>query len=449
MTGNKTIGISDISIYIPRAKLELDVLIRERSAANPRMARHLDRAMRVTGQRAIRFPDVWEDSATMAAQAAYGMLKVRDPLSLSSLRHLVVGTESGLDHSKPLSAFVQGMLQRAGIEIPESLASFQVQHACAGATLSLISVGGLLAMSNHSAESGLVIATDLARYEAETTAEITQGAGAVAMLVEAAPRLLELDLSAVGLCSRDVDDFFRPLGSTVAQVKGRYSIDMYLSNLDDAFLDHARRIGKLPSEILESTDFFVLHTPFRNMPESAMRMLLQRHLNLEQSQVRQFLEPRGFYRAVEPLSQIGNIYSGSMYVSLASLLSDRYGELGHRIIGKRILLASYGSGNTMIVLSARIAEGAPEVIRSWDFEEILRSARPSDFSQYQRWIEGVSDRTTYENLLKDVAVPPESFYLSGIREDGYREYAYAADVRNWISEREAPVDLRRPVPILR
>jgi hydroxymethylglutaryl-CoA synthase len=362
---------------------------------------------------------------------------------------LVVGTESGLDHSKPLSAFVQGMLQRAGIEIPESLASFQVQHACAGATLSLISVGGLLAMSNHSAESGLVIATDLARYEAETTAEITQGAGAVAMLVEAAPRLLELDLSAVGLCSRDVDDFFRPLGSTVAQVKGRYSIDMYLSNLDDAFLDHARRIGKLPSEILESTDFFVLHTPFRNMPESAMRMLLQRHLNLEQSQVRQFLEPRGFYRAVEPLSQIGNIYSGSMYVSLASLLSDRYGELGHRIIGKRILLASYGSGNTMIVLSARIAEGAPEVIRSWDFEEILRSARPSDFSQYQRWIEGVSDRTTYENLLKDVAVPPESFYLSGIREDGYREYAYAADVRNWISEREAPVDLRRPVPILR
>jgi hydroxymethylglutaryl-CoA synthase len=446
MRGNKKIGISDINIYIPLSKLELDVLIRYRSERNPRLARHLDRALRVTGQKTIRFTEVWEDSA---AQAAYGLLKGKDPLTLANLRHLAVGTESGLDHSKPLSAFVQGMLQRSGLEIPESLSSFQVQHACAGATLSLLSVGSLLGASNRPAESGLVIATDIAHYETETTAEVTQGAGSVALLVETAPRLLELDLSTIGMCSRDVDDFFRPLGSATAKVKGRYSMELYWANLEDAFLDHAQRIGETPSEVLESTDFFVLHTPFRNMPESAMNVLLQRHLNLEEQQIRTFLDRRGFYRGVDPLARVGNIYSGSMYFFLASLLNDRFKEMGEKIAGKRMLLASYGSGNTMIVYSARIAEEAPEVIRRWDFDRVFRSARAADICEYLRWTESVHDRSAYENLLKDVAVPPESFYLSGIREDGYREYAFAADLTDWISQREAPVDMRRRVPILR
>jgi hydroxymethylglutaryl-CoA synthase len=138
-----------------------------------------------------------------------------------------------------------------------------------------------------------------------------------------------------------------------------------------------------------------------------------------------------------------------MYFFLASLLYDRYRELKENIVGKRMLLASYGSGNTMIVISAKVAEGAPEVIRNWNFDEIFRATRQADFSEYLRWTEGPHDRNTYEMMLKDVAVPPETFYLSGIREDGYREYAYSADVRDWISERETPVDLRRRVSVLR
>jgi hydroxymethylglutaryl-CoA synthase len=271
----------------------------------------------------------------------------------------------------------------------------------------------------------------------------------VALLIETDPRLLELDLSTIGFCSRDVDDFFRPLGSDTAKVKGRYSMEQYWANLETAFLDHAQRIGELPSEALEATDFFVLHTPFRNMPESAMNVLLQRHLNLDDEQIRGFLEKRGFYTGVDPLARVGNIYSGSMYFFLASLLNDRFKEMGEKIVGKRMLLGSYGSGNTMIVYSARVAEGAPEVIRNWDFDRIFRNAQDADFADYQRWAQGLHSRDEYENLLKDVAVPPESFYLSGIREDGYREYAFAADVRDWISQREAPVDMRRRVPVLR
>jgi hydroxymethylglutaryl-CoA synthase len=444
----RTVGISDIGIHIPGNRMPLQTLVEARSKANPKLARHLERALRVTGQRAIRYPSLWEDTATMAAQAASGMLRYANPVTLPNLRHLVVGTETGVDHSKPVSAYVQGMLQRSGLEVPETLSSFQVQHACAGATLSLISVAGLLGVGERSAESGLVIASDIARYQVASTAEVTQGAGSVALLVETSPRLVELDLSTMGYCSRDVDDFFRPLGSHVARVKGSYSMELYVDSLNRALLDHGRRAGELPAEVLESTDFFVLHTPFRNMPEVAMQKMLALHLGLEEGGARRFLESRGFYAGADVLAEVGNLYSGSMYLFLAGLLRDRYRELGERIVGKRLLLASYGSGNTMIVIAGRVAGAAPDVIRHWDLERVLKEAQEATMQEYDLWSSGPYAGEEFEKLLEHAKVPPESFYLSGIREDGYREYRYSARLRDWLPQREASVDLHRSVPVL-
>jgi len=442
------VGISDIQIHIPESRLDLAVLVKNRSAAEPRLGRHLERAIRTTGQRAIRFPHLWEDTATMAAQAAQALLRRAGAMTLSNLRHLVVGTETTVDQSKPVSAYVQGMLQRSGLEVPQSLSSFQVQHACAAATMSLISVGSMLALGNRGTESGVVIASDIARYPTKTTAEVTQGAGAAALLLQSSPRLLELDLVNLGYCSRDVDDFFRPVGSHLAQVKGRYSMDCYMENLNAAFLDHCQRIGETPAAVLEAADFFVLHTPFRTMPEMAMQDLLKRHLNMEPESVRSFLEPRGFYESVDPLSDFGNLYSGSMYVFLASTLRNRYGALGEGIVGRRVLLASYGSGNTMIVYEGRVAAQAPEVIKAWDWDRLRGSAREATMEEYEQWAAGPYGREGLERLLPGTSVPSESFYLSGIREDGYREYKYAAAAGDWLPEREAPVDLHRRVTVL-
>jgi hydroxymethylglutaryl-CoA synthase len=445
----RKVGISDIQLHIPQPKLDLEVLVKNRARAEPRLGRHLERAIKVTGQRAIRFPQVWEDTATMAAQAVHRLLERSSPVVLPNLRHLVVGTETTVDQSKPVSAYVQGMLQRSGLEVPQRLSSFQVQHACAGATMSLVSAGSMMALGNRAAESGLVIASDIARYQTATTAEVTQGAGAVALLLETSPRLLELELVNLGYCSRDVDDFFRPVGSHLAQVRGRYSMDCYLASLNEAFLDHCQRVGELPADVLESTNFFVLHTPFRNMPEIAMQDLLKRHLHMDSDASRPYLEEKGFYHGVDPLSDVGNLYSGSMYMFLVSLLHDRYRVMGEAIVGKRLMLASYGSGNTMIVYTARVAEGAPEVIKAWDFDSLFTSARESTMEEYEVWAGGPYERAELEELLEGSSIPAETYYLSGIREDGYREYKYAAAVRDWIPEREASVDLRRSVPVLR
>jgi len=122
----ETVGISDISIYIPAPAMDLETLVERRVKLNPRLERHLERACRVTGQKLIRFPEIWEDCATLAATAAYRLLTAHPGMDLKSIRHLAVGTETGVDHAKPVSAYVQGMLQRAGLDLPSTLSSFQI-----------------------------------------------------------------------------------------------------------------------------------------------------------------------------------------------------------------------------------------------------------------------------------------------------------------------------------
>jgi len=317
------------------------------------------------------------------------------------------------------------MLQRSGIPVPNKISTFQVQHACAGGALAAVSVLGLLALSNRPNEIGLIACSDVARYREASTAEVTQGAGAASLLVEKDPRLIQLDLSNMGFSSENVDDFFRPLGSTVASVKGIYSVQCYISSLTRAFLDHCERRASNPVDTIQDTDYFVLHTPFRNMPLRAMMKLLGIHLGLSKEEAERFLRDHAFLQGIDPIAQVGNTYTASIFMSLAFLLNEQYRLIGNEIVGKRILLASYGSGNTMAVISAVVAESAPDVVRRWNIGAMLRNARPVDMLEYERWIEAPYGRERYAELLSTVeTIPSASYYLQTIREDGYREYGF-------------------------
>jgi len=423
---NSAVGIGDLAVYIPQPCMPLETLVAYRVNGDAKMERRLRRAVESTGQRSMRYPQIWEDNATLAAQASHQLLNQNPELPLEKLRYIAVGTETSVDLSKPVSAYVEGMLQTAGHPVPDSISTFQVQHACAGGTISIMSVGALLCASAREGESGMVICSDIARYESATTAEITQGAGAVAMLVETNPRLVELDISTQGYCSRDVDDFFRPLGSVTAKVKGGYSVQCYHESLDAAFRDHCARTGESPREALEETDMFVLHIPFQKMAWIAIHRLLSEHLQLPSEQIETFLNERGFAAATEPAAYVGNIYSGAAYLSLAFYLKDRFDTLGDDIVGKRILLASYGSGNTMSVIRGRVAAGAPGVIRNWNLDTLFTRTCKESFDTYEQWLNAPLEVEDYNRIVKreSDAIPSGSFYLAGIRNDGYREYSF-------------------------
>jgi hydroxymethylglutaryl-CoA synthase len=419
-----TVGISDLEIFVPNPVMDLETLVKLRSKQNPQLERRLFRALDTTGQKAMRYPELWQDSATLSSHAAHRILSRADRSVLPGLRYLAVGTETSVDHSKPISAYVEGMLQHAGIEVPESISTFQVQHACAGGTISMLSVGALLQASSRTGESGIVICSDVARYDAPSTAEITQGAGAVAMLIQSNPALIELDISTQGYASRDVDDFFRPLGSVTARVKGGYSVQCYHDAFEAAFLDHCQRIGEQPGDALLATDMFVVHVPFYRMAITALQRLVTKHTSITSEDFPDFMEERGFLQGIEPATRIGNIYSGATYMSLMFLLADRYRTFADDIVGKRLLIGSYGSGNTMTVIGGRVAAGAPEVIRGWDLDSIWRAEERHDFSHYEQWMEAPYTGQRYRELMADAIVPDNSYYLSDIRDDGYREYRF-------------------------
>jgi len=420
---NVSVGISDVGIYLPTPLMDLETLFARRIKEAPGLERRLRRAIDSTGQKSIRFPQPWEDSASIAAQSAYGLLK-RHPEMLPGLRYLATGTESSVDQSKPMAAYVEGMLQTAGLDVPETLMTFQAQHACAGGTIAILGIAGLLAMSPERSESGLVISSDIARYDAPSTAEITQGAGAISVLVENNPRLMELDLDTQGLCSRDVDDFFRPNGSVTAKVKGGYSIQCYNEALDVAFHDHCSRRGQTPAEVLHTTDMFIFHVPFKMMALTAFQRLVSHNIGIHGEELQKFVSDRGFEESLEPNTVVGNLYTASTLLALVFLLRERYEKFGKEIVGKTFMLGSYGSGNTMIIVSGRIAPGAPEVIESWDLDSALTSARPAGLDLYETWLSAPHSDERLKALFTEADVPPESFYLSGIREDGYRQYAF-------------------------
>ena len=100
---NVSVGISDVGIYLPTPLMDLETLFARRIKEAPGLERRLRRAIDSTGQKSIRFPQPWEDSASIAAQSAYGLLK-RHPEMLPGLRYLATGTESSVDQSKPTAA---------------------------------------------------------------------------------------------------------------------------------------------------------------------------------------------------------------------------------------------------------------------------------------------------------------------------------------------------------
>lgn len=417
---HKSVGIGDMALYVPTPKIDLETILARRTKEDEKFGRRLRRAIDATGQIALRYPEPYEDTVTMAAHAARAILPAD---RAKHVRHFAVGTETSVDMSKPVAAYAAGLLQRGGVTIPREVSTFQVQHACAGGTIAMTSVAAMLTLSGDHHDNGVVVCSDVARYTAPSTAEITQGAGAVAMRIERDPDLLELDLSTVGLASADVDDFFRPLVSITARVKGRYSVDCYNDALDAAVRDHATRRGVTPREILEGTDIFVLHVPFYKMAVTALTKIVERYVAENHEDATTFIAGKDFDAGIKPAREIGNIYSGSAYMSLMYSLQAHYRTYGAAIVGRRVLLGSYGSGNTMVVIGGTIAKRAPEVIEKWNLDGVLAGGEIRPFSEYELFTSAETHSLDYGPVMNGHHVDPGTFYLDSIREDGYRTYA--------------------------
>lgn len=417
----QAVGLHDLRLYLPAPCISLKDICLNRG----RDSALLKRAAESVGQVSVHFPDSREDVVSMGAGAAEAVLRAIPEALRGRLRYLVAGTESSVDFSKPISGYILGLLKKAaGLPLPSDLSVFQVQHACAGGMLGLLSVASLL-RGGAPEDRGLVVASDIARYAFGTTAEVTQGAGAAAVTVGPNPRLLQLHCDVLGLYSEDVDDFHRPLFSETPFVKGRYSVECYLEAVSKAFADFSARKKKTPGAVLEETDLFVFHVPFVKMAERAMFSLLKEYSGLSSSKAEAFLEARDFLESLVLNQKVGNTYTASIFMHLFCALERRFRSLGPEICGKKVLFFSYGSGNTMLVWEGTVAEEAPAVLAAWDSSSLLSGGRKASFQAYEQWCRGGGEQAGPDAE----GLAPGQYYLQEITETGYRHYGRVPEDR--------------------
>ncbi|WP_230474864.1 hypothetical protein [Dyella monticola] len=280
-------GVSGMSLYVPQPRVPLKDWCEWTGNS-------WDKVQAVVG-RSFRRPAPYEDAYTMAATAVLRLIRHYnvDPRNIGQLS---LGTESSKDNSAG-AVIVRGMvdreLERLGlprlsrnVEVPE------FKHACLGGVYALKSALRYVAFDANGKQA-IVVCSDIAEYERGSSGEQTQGAGAVAMLVEADPKLFEVDLAHAGSASDyRGPDFRKPFARHFDQeygqrskrahdfpvFSGKYSTFAYLDETGQAVDAMLERLGVSDLDFLNGADGLFFHRPYHMMPLQALAFIYARAL---------------------------------------------------------------------------------------------------------------------------------------------------------------------------
>lgn len=384
------IGIDKIGFATPKYQLKMTELA---------TARGVDPAKYSEGLLldALSIAPINEDIVTLAASAAQTILTDEDKKKIDMV---IVATESSIDQSKAAAVYVHSLL---GIQ--PFARSFEVKEACYSATAALNYAK--LHIEKFPDSRVLVIASDIAKYGIQSAGESTQGAGSIAMLVTAEPLILAFEDDNVAQ-TRDIMDFWRPNYSEVPFVNGMYSTKQYLDSLTSTWAEYQKRTG------LTIADFsaFCFHLPFPKLALKGLNKLMTKELEHKQ---RTNLE-ENFAHSITYSKQVGNIYTGSLYLGLLSLLENATGLKA----GARLGFFSYGSGAVSEIFSGLLVEG---------FEQQLQTNRQAILEQRQALSVADYEKLFFEQLDLDENGSAEfadyqtnAFQLTGI-DQHQRQYS--------------------------
>lgn len=272
----KIIGISGLAAYVPPFRVWLDDWCEWTGNHWPKIREVVGRSFRVRG------PD--QSVYTMAATA---VMRLIDRYDIDPLRvkFLGLGTESSTDNSAG-AIIIKGMVDRALVArgkppIARSCEVPEFKHACLGGVYGMKGAIRHLALDGAGGQA-IVVCADIAEYARGSTGEPTQGAGAVAMLLEENPKLAEVDLVHSGSASDyRIMDFRKPMSRFCGQDRseshqvqdfpvfnGKYSTTCYIDETLHALHDMYEKRGLEASSYLRGLQTVFMHRPYRRMPET-------------------------------------------------------------------------------------------------------------------------------------------------------------------------------------
>lgn len=350
-------GISSIGLHLPSRGMRVEELASLRAVDPNKYTTGL-------GCREMALCAPNEDVSTLAIEAARRALS-RWHGDVSSIGLLAVGTESALDMSRPLSAWVAD-----GLGLRGALRSYEVKHACYGGTVALRQALEWKLSGAAPGKAALVIATDVALYAENDPGEPTQGAGAVAMIVDDDARVAVID-PVSHAHSEPAFDFWRPVGQAFPSVDGPLSLDCYKRATERCFAQLAA--GASLDRVLEGHAALAFHVPFPKMVRKAFVHLGESH-GVTAERIEQLWKSK-----VEPTMAwnlaSGNAYTAALWIAVARALAGR-------AVGETVTAFSYGSGFGSELLVLRAREAAAAAAWAGDVEKDLAARTMLDASGY-------------------------------------------------------------------
>ena len=269
-------SISGLAAYVPPYRVWLEDWCEWTGNHWPKVRDVVGRSFRVRGPNHSVY--------TMAATAVMRLIDQYD-VDPTRIKFLGLGTESSTDNSAG-AIIIKGMIDKAleargkppisrSCEVPE------FKHACLGGVYGMKGAIRHLALDGAGGQA-IVVCADIAEYARGSSGEPTQGAGAVAMLLEEDPKLAIVDLVGSGSASDyRLMDFRKPMVRFCSQDRseshhvqdfpvfnGKYSTTCYIDETLHALADMYEKRGLNPSEYLRSLKTIFMHRPYRRMPET-------------------------------------------------------------------------------------------------------------------------------------------------------------------------------------
>ncbi|KAJ2084264.1 3-hydroxy-3-methylglutaryl coenzyme A synthase [Coemansia sp. RSA 988] len=438
----ENVGIVAIDVYFPSRYVDQTELEQHDGVSAGKYTIGL-------GQSKMAFCDDREDISSVSMTAVQSFMEKYN-ISYSDIGRLEVGTETIIDKSKSTKTVLMKLFEESG---NFSVEGIDTTNACYGGTSALFNACQWVDSSAWDGRLALVVAGDIAVY-GKGAARPSGGVGAACILVGPnAPLALEFPLR--GTFMEHTYDFYKPnMSSEFPTVDGPLSVSSYVRAVDhaySAYLDKLEKIAGIANPSLDDLDYVVFHSPYTKQvvkgfarmayndflrnPEAKTFAEVQQFKDLlrEESYGNKVLE-KAFINVSKSqftsktessllaARNIGNMYTGSVFFGLASLLSQTPFD---RLNGKRIALFSYGSGCAASTYSFRVRADISSIARTIDLAARLEErikVSPADFEKIMELREKTHNEQEYEPTGNIEELKPGTYYLQKIDSKWRRAY---------------------------
>lgn len=411
-------GIDAIAFDIAKIHLPIKTLAEARNIEPEKLEKGL-------GLINMTLPDIYQDTVVFGANALTKLL-LENNINLNEISRIYVGTESGIDSSKPIASFLLSLMEeKFGADSLAECDAVDFTFACIGGVDALQNCLDFIRLNPD--KKAIVVTTDIAKYDLNSTGEYTQGAGALAMLVTSNPKIIAFENN-WATNTKGLFDFFKPYRTiSKSEITGNSNNEPWFENLENeikihkeqpvfdgqysnqCYMDRTRnayfsfkKLKNTNETIYDSWQSIIMHLPYafqgrRMLSEiyalDATAKILSGNEDASeyQNKLKEISKSEEYKSFVsEKLlpaelasSLIGNLYTGSIFMGLLSTLAHFY-DSEKEITGKTFGFLAYGSGSKSKVFEGTIQPDWAAQISKAKLFEALEESLEIDFETYER-----------------------------------------------------------------